>query len=260
MRWFVRALVCLALVVPALAAADEFDRYHPDQHFRRLAFESFERGKKAEAVPLFLKSARYADKASQLALAMIHWQGDGVAQDRARGYAWADLAAERGYPDFVAIRERYWAELTPEEQQRAQRDGAALADEYGDAKAKKRLELLMKQGLSRKTGTRTGSGVASVASVQVDASARATMIAAMFSSGLNNSGPGIDPKQQATNQMNLLTSVVAEVGARPSANYYSDANWRPKQYWAYQDAMWNELDGIVEVKAIKRGGGELKAE
>src|SRR5688500_17327614 len=109
MKTLVRTLLfCIVMLGSFAAFADEYDRYHPDQWMRRLAWTEYEAGKPEAAIPLFKKAARYADKPSQLALAMMYWNGDGVAADRVMGYVWADVASERGYPDFVAVRERYW--------------------------------------------------------------------------------------------------------------------------------------------------------
>ncbi len=59
----------------------------------------------------FLRAARYADKPSQAMIAQMLWNGDGVPVDRVMAYVWADLAAERGYPAFIATREKFWSEL-----------------------------------------------------------------------------------------------------------------------------------------------------
>src|SRR5258706_3538218 len=100
------ALVLLTGVfVLASARADEFDLYHPDQTYREEGLALWQAQKPEQSLEKFQYAARYADKTSQLSLALLYWNGDGVAQDRATGYAWADLAAERGYPDFLAQRE-----------------------------------------------------------------------------------------------------------------------------------------------------------
>jgi hypothetical protein len=251
MNRLLRLAFTLLLLAPFAALADEYDRYHPDQWMRRLAFDQYEAGKPAAAIPLFTKAARYADKPSQLALAMMYWHGDGVPQDRVLGYVWADIAAERGYPDFVAVREQYWKELSEAEQTESMKRGEAIEAEYGDKRAKKRLEGLLRQGLSKKTGTRTGSNTASVATAQVDATARANMLAVMSSTGLSNVGPDIPPAQQYKGMMKTFSQVVTAISSRSRVNYYSDQNWKPKAYWAYQDATWNEMQGVVTVLPIK---------
>ena len=56
----------------------------------------------------------------------MYWKGLGVVRDRPIGYAWMDLAAERMYPNFTILRERYWSELDQAEQAAAIERGQAL--------------------------------------------------------------------------------------------------------------------------------------
>lgn len=244
--------ICLTLVMGLIgsARADEFERFHPDQLYRRLGAESWQAGDHATAVRYFERAARFADKPSQLALALAHWEGEGIAVNRPLAYVYADVAAERGYPDFLRVRERMWEQLTDEERARAERLGPTIVAELGDRVAKRRLEGKLRQGLSRKTGSRAGSSVSSVGTSAVDDAAKATMIAAM-GSGLNNTLP-FEDKRQANNRMMLLSRIMTEVGARNSANYYSNANWRPADYWRAQDAQWSELDGVVEILPLQK--------
>src|SRR5690606_40050262 len=66
----------------------------------------------------------------------IYWKGLGVPVDRPIGYAWMDLAAERMYPNFTILRERYWGDLSPAERDDAIRRGQALLAEFGDEVAR----------------------------------------------------------------------------------------------------------------------------
>lgn len=97
--------------VPNFVGLEAFNASHPDLFWRRAGTLDYERGRHAEAMLKFRRAARYADKAAQAMIAQMLWNGDGVAADRALAYAWADLAAERGYPRFIATRERFWNEL-----------------------------------------------------------------------------------------------------------------------------------------------------
>src|SRR3546814_19293057 len=72
-------------------------------------------------------------------LAEMYWKGTGVAQDRPRGYAWMDFAAQRRFPNFVILRERYWSSLDAPERARAIDVGRPLMDEYGDYSGGPRL-------------------------------------------------------------------------------------------------------------------------
>jgi len=118
------------------ATLNPISEYHYDQVFRENGFEAYKRGDMEWARKHFLSAARYADKTSQLALSTIYANGAGVSRDLALAYAWADLAAERGFPKFVARREQLWAMLDADGQARAIEEGGKLYAEYGDAVAK----------------------------------------------------------------------------------------------------------------------------
>lgn len=110
----------------------EFLVYHPDLRFRGLGMQARERGRHEEARIDFRNAARYGDKLSQAALADMLWNGQGGPADRALGYAWMDLAAERGTEWLVVQRERFWEALSADERERAVREGRALYAEFGD--------------------------------------------------------------------------------------------------------------------------------
>lgn len=134
----------------------EFLVYHPDLRFRQLGMEARERGRDEEARNNFRNAARYGDKLSQAALADMLWNGQGGPADRALGYAWMDLAAERGTEWLVAQRERFWEALSPDERERAVREGRTLYAEFGDPAATPRLERELRAGSMQQTGSRAG--------------------------------------------------------------------------------------------------------
>lgn len=144
-------------------AAKKFDvrfalsTHHPNERHRLYAQVATADGRLSDAVKLFRIAARYADKYSQLRLALIYWQGTGAAQDRVEAYLWADLAAERGYPLFLAVREQMWRELTPEQQAAALQRGPALHAQFGDAIAKQRFKWKLVRSASRAHAKRIGS-------------------------------------------------------------------------------------------------------
>ena len=112
---------------------------HPDLKFRVEGLLALEEGRFDDARAHFIRAASYADKPSQAILAELAWRGVGQPADRVLGYVWSDIAAERGYPAFVAQRERYWSQLSADEQGRAIEAGQPLMAEHGDAAAKPRI-------------------------------------------------------------------------------------------------------------------------
>lgn len=120
-------------------SSETFLDAHPDIKFRTEGWVAYEAGRYEDALANFRRAAGYADKLSQAMLAEMSWHGRGTPVDRAIAYAWADLAAERGYPQFVALREQYWADLTEAQRARAIEEGRDLLATYGDAVARERM-------------------------------------------------------------------------------------------------------------------------
>jgi hypothetical protein len=197
---------------------------HPDQRFRVLAIEARRAGHLAQAQEYFRQAARYADKASQGALAEMYWNGEGSARNRALAYAWMDLAAERGAPLLLAHRERYWSQMTNVERDEAVRAGAAIFAEYGDAVAKPRLERKLVSARRKVTGSRVG--------------------------WIGHLSICIEPSLGSCG-----TTVTGE-------QYYADRYWKPGKYWEWQDRilLTPERTGEVEVGPVQpmrpRGSGE----
>lgn len=202
------------------AASEGFLRYHPDLRWRKVGLERYEAGLHDKALAAFIRSSRYADKGSQAMVAEMYWNGEGTGVDRARAYAWMDLAAERGYKDFTAIREYYWAALDAGERERALDVGKDIYAEFGDEVAKPRLERKIDQGRRQTTGSRTG-----------------------FKGALTVMLPGNG------NWVRL-----------DGEQYYSDQFWQPELYFEWQDQIWREpYRGRVEVGAVTEDGKDEPA-
>lgn len=172
---------------------------HPDLKHRTEGWVAYDAGDDARAMKEFKRAALYSDKLSQAMVAELLWQGRGLAIDRAAAYAWADIAAERGYTQFVRLREQYWRQLDVSERARALEVGNALLAEYGDAAAKPRLALFMKK--ARQRMRRSAPYASAPKSVMVAGS---------------NGG---------------MISI-------PAHRFYDKKFWDPVQYQAWQDSLW----------------------
>lgn len=225
---------CLLVLLPLAAARAEkpalppdpsvdaamlrggFLDWHPDLRFRASGVEAFNRHDDEAALHDFQRAAYYADKASQAMVAEMLWDGRGAARDRPLAYAWMDLAAERGYPVFLAVRERYWLELDPAGRARAIDAGRAVYAHYGDAVAKPRIAAQLRRGRGQVTGSRTG-----------------------FVGTLDIAVPGPD---------GTMWRVDPE-------EYYAAPYWEPRKYQQWQDAMWNDPRiGRVTVGDVEAAG------
>ena len=92
---------------------------HSDLRYRNKGMESYREGRRRDAFHYFRLASRYADKTSQALVGVMYWTGDGVAKDRALGYAWMDLAASRGYPELQRQRQLYMDQLSDAERAKA---------------------------------------------------------------------------------------------------------------------------------------------
>ncbi len=203
-----------ALVLDDFDALVKMAFNHPNELHRIYANKAAAAGSWGDAVRNFRIAARYADKYSQHRLSMLYWHGVGVDADRVEAYIWADLAAERGYPQFLAVREKMWGELTPQQQAEVPQRGLAFFKEYADSAAKPRFERALAQGKRQMTGSRTG-----------------------FDAGLIISSIG------GGNQL------FGSVGGVNLKTMYDASRTDPKKYWAFEDYVWKE--GMVHVGEIE---------
>ena len=220
-RWMYLWL-CLCLPLPALAsgpalsAADlrvmevpGFLDAHPDLRYRKWAVDALHRHELNTAMDYFRRAARYADKPSQGYLAELYWYGVQMPADRALAHAWMVVAAERGYPMFVELRDRFAAGLTAEQRQRSQGIQQELMAEYGDAVAKPRIAEVLRRARQEMTGSRTASQV---------------------------------------NNMVITYGSGAGSGTILGSEYYAPKYWDPAQYHLWQDATWEKVPvGTVDV-------------
>lgn len=187
---------------------------HPDLRWRNAGELAYQKQRFDEAFRKFRSAARYADKPAQAMLAAMLWNGDGMPADRAQAYAWMDLAAERGYPDFIATRERYWQQMDETERQRAVDLGQAIYAEFGDAVAKRRLEqAVARYRIDSTTGSHLGAG--------------------------------------GTSQVKLFDHDTGRVSSLSGLSYHDARYWDADKHWQAQDAQWLPTpQGRVEVGPV----------
>ncbi len=172
---------------------------HPDLHYRIEGQKALDDGRPEDAFAFFRRASLYADKASQAMVGEMLWNGKGTPPDRALGYAWMDLAAERGYRGFLRFREQYWEQLDDTERARAVREGQAIYQRYGDAVARKRIAAVLRRARSQVTGSRTGF----VGSLKI-----------------------------------ITTGPSGEPITIDGSKFHDERYWDPKQYQAWQDSIW----------------------
>lgn len=202
--------------------------YHPDLFGEFAGFRSYAHRDYQGAFKYFEVGAYYADKLSQLTIGLMHLNGEGAQKDSVTAYAWLDLAAERGYPDFVATRDRVKAMLTSEQLAQAMALRKTLAERYGDSVAKPRMAVQLRLGQAQITGSRTGfdSGI-----LHADLAG---------SSNMKHCGATPEVGGQA----------VPQAGCG-SDSIQSREYWDPKLYFASRDRQWK---ATVTVGAVEQQG------
>ena len=104
--------------------------------------------------------APIGDKYAQYMLGYMHLTGKGTSEDRVAAAAWYRLAAERGTREFVMVRDRLAASLTPEQLAAADSLFLDLRRQYGDLAILLRAVRADLETLRQRTGSRLGSGAA----------------------------------------------------------------------------------------------------
>lgn len=193
--------------------SEGFLRAHPDMQNRHRGMTAYEEGRHEEALTYFRRAARYADKPSQAMVGEMIWKGEGTQRDPALGYAWMDLAAERGYPGFTILRERYWAQLDEAQRRDAVARGEDIYAEFGDEVAKPRIATVLRRESRRVTGSRLG--FVGFLTVQIP-------------------GPG------------------GQIQSIDGNRFYDKKFWDPELYQAWHDAVWMEPnEGRVRIGDVE---------
>jgi len=193
--------------------------YHDDLTGEYLGFKYYAQKRYPEALHYFELGAYYADKPSQISIGLMYLKGEGVEATPVTALAWLELAAERGYPTYVATRDRLRAKLKPQQISQAAELREQLAMKYGDAVAKPRLAAELASGLRRQTGSRAGFD---------------TGVQILFLEA-------IDPHHRGP--PSLLDARTPCPGG-----FWVQECWRPELYFAMRD---KQLNGTVEVGAVQ---------
>lgn len=198
---------------------------HPDQFGQYQGMAAYASGNYVKAMRLFTIGARYADKVSQLSIGLMYLNGQGVARDPVKAWAWTALSAERGYPRFAATRDGIWSSLSPAQRTQAIAERDTLATTYDDAHAKPRMIAELRYYRSQITGSHTG-----------------------FDSGANHVAVG----PSGTAGAGCLRA--AKVGLRGagcgSSDMYAEEQWDPTLYFQTRDAQYQ---GTVTIGALQPG-------
>lgn len=196
---------------------------HPDLFGQFAGMRRLFEGDYKGAMHYFRIGARYADKLSQISIGMMYLNGQGVSRDPAVACAWITLAAERGYPSYVATRDRVCASLSPAQHDRAMAALDTLRPDYGDAVAKRRMKLELTSARRALTGSHLG-----------------------YDGGVIALPPPGEPVDCNGYVLNLGGVEVPRRGC----GRYDPAMWNPKKYFAARDAQWFGTVSIGELQQV----------
>lgn len=111
---------------------------------QRRVDELYERGEFDRAYLIYRNElAPVGDKYAQYMVGYMHLMGRGAAEDPVAASAWYRLAAERGTPEFAAVRDQLMRDLNADEQRRSDDHYLRLRRQFSD------LAVLLK-GIKRK--------------------------------------------------------------------------------------------------------------
>jgi hypothetical protein len=154
------AMLPLSLSAQELSASDvlNYARHTPGAKFLAHAQKAYLAGQHGRAFDNYLEAARHADKFAQRSIGAMYLRGEAVERDAARGWAWLQLASERGYPEMVRLAERVGAGLSEAERIRGEEIlRQELEPKFGDAVRVERTAMLMRRERNKVTGSRVGS-------------------------------------------------------------------------------------------------------
>lgn len=161
-----------ALIVLAPAAAEEapqrdpglglgYGEHVPSAWEMRQGRQDYQAGNYMGAFWHYMNAAIWADKFAQYNIGVMYLRGEGVEFDAVRGWAWLELAAERGYPDMVQAAGDLYRMLDEAQRREGERIlREELLPDYGDATRVPATARRMERELRNATGTRTGSRAA----------------------------------------------------------------------------------------------------
>lgn len=157
MKFALPILLMLAASASAPAASQISFEHTPSAAPFAQGEQAYRHGRYARAMRFYKSAARWSDKIAQFQIGLMYYSGEGVEPDHPLGWAWIEMAAERGYPQYEALSERIWAQMDEDQRARASRIlEQELLPEYGDEATVPRTARRMKQDRQRMTGSRLG--------------------------------------------------------------------------------------------------------
>jgi hypothetical protein len=161
-------LAATAAFVPAAAAADSRPLFGARSDPRTLAVQQkveqlYQNGEYERALFIYENElAPVGDKYAQYMVGFMHLTGTGTEEDPVAASAWYRLAAERSYPEFVAVRDQLLAAFTEPDRLRSDFEYRELRRKYSDLVILERLIREDLKLLEPLTGSRLSGSTSAV--------------------------------------------------------------------------------------------------
>lgn len=147
----------LGVSVSGLAQHQPIFRLPPGDRLFLAGLEAYESGEYDTAMTYLTDASYWANKPAQFNIGAMYHNGEGVEKDLVEAYAWFALSAERfGDARMNELRDQTFAQLTPEEQERARAREQELLAELGDDRRLARVAKWFRDEKREVTGSRVG--------------------------------------------------------------------------------------------------------
>lgn len=214
-----------AAFVPILDAMNHATTWgHPDLWGEFAGMQRYFECDYTGAMKYFKFAARHADKLSQFTIGLMYLNGEGVESDPVAACAWLTLASERGFANYVSVRNSVCGMLTTAQTRQAGATYDTLATEYGDKVAKPRMKLALRSSRSEYTGSHIGFDFGNRALQGQVGSPETYRSYAVNSGGCG--GPTIS-----------YGGALVPRDHCASSDFWSPWFWEPETYFAVRDAM-----------------------
>jgi hypothetical protein len=138
-------LAAMVALIPGVAAADSRPLFGARSDQGTLAVQQkveqlYQNGEYERALFIYENElAPVGDKYAQYMVGFMHLTGTGTAEDPVAASAWYRLAAERSYPEFIAVRDQLLAGFTEPDRLRSDYEYRELRRKYSDLVILERL-------------------------------------------------------------------------------------------------------------------------
>ncbi len=148
---FVAVISCQFYVTVASASNSQLERK------QNLADKYYDRQKYKQAYKNYMDLAANGDKYSQYKIAVMYYQGLGLAKSMTDAFAWAYLASEEGNSSLKQFKNAVWKKVAKGQQELAKSKALSNLEKYGSLSIAIKKRNTINKRVKSCTGSRVGS-------------------------------------------------------------------------------------------------------